>query len=159
MVVVGEARISVEQLALVRTFDVRLDADESVLAGGVEDAVENLEEVLKRLAAVRIRLQKRQSLRKHRLHGGRCIADDYGAKCTAADDDDFVWLPKDSEVAVVHGITHDHATSDHYHTDDYDHEGPPVASLPIGARLSAPTMPKAGILPASKTVSAGPSGT
>ena len=64
MMIAHERRVLLEDVAGFRVLDVRLESDETVLAGLLEDLVEYLQQFRVGLGAVRIGLEQAQRLRR-----------------------------------------------------------------------------------------------
>ena len=102
-VVIGEdARIFVEQLALLGRFDIRLDGEHAGLADLHQDVVEQLQQIQVILALVARALEQPEGGGEGALHHLDRIAGNEGAECGAEDDDEFARMPQQQQVAALH---------------------------------------------------------
>src|SRR6266849_7949840 len=114
MVVLQEAGIFLEQLALLRILDIGLEFHSAVLARVVEQRVQHLQIFEVELLGKRARQKHCYATLTNADDDGQLIGDEHRAQGGATNDQEFGGLQKHHQVAMLHQITA------YYSADDYD---------------------------------------
>ena len=121
MMIVREERVLLEDLAILRLFDVRFESDQTVLARLLEHVVQNLQQLRLCLFVVRIRFEQPENALDAPLHDAHRIAHQEGTNRGAADDDEFGPLEQHGDVPMVHRVAEQHASEDNDESNDDQH--------------------------------------
>src|SRR6185437_2137393 len=121
MMILRDRWILVEDVGVLRIFDMGFKADEAFLARLLEYVVQQLQQLTIRLFRVGARLEKPEHRPEYALDERRRVADDHRAERGASNNDEFRYLDQGSNLAMLHYEPAEDAAEYDYQTNDYEH--------------------------------------
>ena len=107
-----EARVALKELTRLGILYMALNAYESVLAGGIEEVVQNLEKFGEGLSVIGVGPHQPERLGDDRLDSRRFVPNDERSEGGATNDNELVDLNEDRKLTPVHRIADHNATED-----------------------------------------------
>ena len=115
-------RILLKDVARVRILDVRLESDQSVLAGLLKNIVEDLQQLGVSLLVVWISFEQPDHLLHARRHNAHRVADQKRTDRRATNNDEFGPLHQHANVPMMHRVSEQDAAKNDDDSDDDEHE-------------------------------------